>query len=145
MPLTQDEIEEIGKRSAKYVLEGLEALREDVATRDLLVTGLIGEGAILVHGRENRKAVCHGCRIDPSKPLEAGNVMVTTEDAIGTLSAQEVRNLCSEIVEMPDGRCQRAQGLRLAAQECKVAHPGDSQKYFECFIPKFRELTTARR
>jgi hypothetical protein len=138
MTLSNDEIRQIAKATADEVVAALEELDEAVASRDLLVGMVVGEGAIPVHGREHRKAVCHGCRIDPSKPLEAGNVMATTTDAIGVLSQQEVRAWCSEIVESPDGRCGRAMAIRKAAEECKAAHPGDSEAYFSCFIPRFR-------
>jgi len=140
MPLSNEEIREIAQATAKEVLAALEEAEEELATRDLLVGMVVGEGAIPVHGRENRKAVCYGCRIDPDKPLEAGNVMATTKDAIGMLSAQEVRDWCSEIVERPDGRCDRAMAIRKAAQKCKAAHPDDSQAYFACFVPEFRAV-----
>lgn len=142
MPLTKEEIREIAVKTADEVMTHLAKAKDDIATRDLLIGIFIGEGAIPVHGRENRKASCHGCRIDPTKPLEAGNVMANTEDAIGTLSAQEVRDWCSEIVETPDGRCKRARGLREAARECKEKHPDDPKAYFECFIPRFRVIAT---
>ena len=137
MTLSEEEIKQIGKAVAYEIIE----IKDALEVRDVLIGAIVGEGAIPVHGRETRKAPCHGCRIDPSGLLEAGNVMVTTEDAIGTLSQAEVRNWCSEIIETADGRCKRARGLREAARECKEKFPTDSQKYFECFIPKFRELT----
>ena len=140
MALSKEEIQEIAKATAHAVIEGLQEAQEAVEDRDIFIATVIGEGAIPVHGRETRKAPCHGCRIDPTKPLEAGNVMVTTKDAIGTLAVQEVREWCSEIIETPDGRCKRAIGLRKAAQECKEKYPTDSQKYLECFIPKFRAI-----
>jgi hypothetical protein len=142
MPLTKDEIQEIAVRTADEVVNQLRDAEENIATRDIFIGMVIGEGAIPVHGRETRKAPCQGCRIDPEGPLEAGNVMVTTEDAIGTLSQDEVREWCSEIIETPDGRCTRARNVRQAAQACKALYPDDSQKYFECFIPKFRAVTT---
>lgn len=141
MVLTKEEINEIARVTADQVIASLEDLKEQVATRDIFISTIIGEGAIPVHGRETRKEPCYGCRIDPDKPLEAGNVMVTTENAFGTLSASEVRDWCSEIIETEDGRCSRARGIRAAAQECKEKYPDDSQKYFECFIPKFRGAT----
>jgi len=138
MALSREEVQRIAKETADQVAARLQEMQEDIATRDLLIGIVIGEGAILVHGRETRKAPCHGCRIDPGKPLEAGNVMATTENAIGTLSVQEVRDLCSEIIETPDGRCVRTRTIREAAKECKEKYPTDSKAYFECFIPKFR-------
>lgn len=138
MQLSRNEIQQIAKATAEEVLAALEEAEEALATRDLLVGMVIGEGAIPLHGRENRKELCRGCRIDPAKPLEAGNVMATTKDAIGTLSQQEVRDWCSEIEETPDGRRERAMAIRQGAQECKAAHLDDSQAYFSCFIPKFR-------
>ena len=141
MPLTKEEIEQIAVKTADQVIMQLDHIQEERAARDLLIGIIIGEGAIPVHGRELRKEPCHGCRIDPTKPLEAGNVMVTTSDAIGTLSAREVRGWCSEIVEMPDGRCERARTIREAARECKGKYPSDTKGYFECFIPKFKRAT----
>jgi len=141
MALSSEEIEQIAKATANEVVAALEELDEAVTSRDLLVGMVVGEGAIPVHGREHRKEVCYGCRIDPSKPLEAGNVMATTKDAIGILSAQEVRDLCSEIIETPDGRCNRARGIREAAKACKEKYPNDPAAYFGCFIPKFRATT----
>ena len=120
----------------------IQAMEAQIEASDLLVGEMIGSGAIPVHGRENRKAPCRGCRIDPTKPFEAGNAMVTTEGAIGTLNKQEVRDWCSELIEETDGRCTRARGIKEAARECKAKYPEDSQKYFECFIPKFREATS---
>lgn len=142
MALSKEEIQEIALRTADEVVAQLDKLKEEVATRDLLVAMVIGEGAVPVHGRETRKAPCRGCRIDLTKPLEAGNVMATTEDAFGILNQQEVRDWCSEIIETPDGRCTRARTIRESAQECKAKYPEDSQKYFECFIPKFRTVGT---
>jgi len=138
MALSREEIEQIAEATADEVMTRLHKTKEELAARDLLIGIVIGEGAIPVHGRETRKEPCHGCRIDSSKPLEAGNVMVTTEDAIGTLSQDEVRNWCSEIIEMPDGRCTRARTIREAARECKEKYPTDTKGYFECFLPRFR-------
>ncbi len=140
MTLSESEIQDIAKITALEVVAVIGVLEEEIEIRDVAVGSMMGDGAIPVHGREKRKAPCRGCRLDPSKPLEAGNVMATTEDAIGTLSPDEVRDWCSEIMETKDGRCTRAMGLRKAAQECKEKYPNDSQKYFECFIPKFREI-----
>jgi len=141
MALSREEIQEIAVKTADGVIEKLEKVREEITTRDLLIGTVIGEGAIPVHGRENRKEPCRGCRIDPSGPLEASNIMATTKDAIGTLSPDEVRNWCSEIEETPDGRCQRAIAIRKAAQECKEKFPDDTKGYFDCFIPKFRTVS----
>lgn len=112
----------------------------DDVVKDAAIGALLGDGAIPLHGRETRKAVCRACRIDPTKPLEAGNVMATTEDAIGTLSKDEVREWCSELVEVGDGRCHRSLGIRQAAKECKEQHPSDTKAYFECFAPRFAEI-----
>ena len=117
------------------------AVVSDMMLRDVVVGEVLGAGAIPLHGREDRKAPCRGCRIDPSKPMEAGNVMATTEDAIGTLSQDEVRDWCSELVELPDGRCERARGIREAARACKEQHPKDTRAFFECYAPRFSELT----
>ena len=117
----------------------------DDVVKDAVIGALIGDGAIPLHGRESRKAVCRACRIDPTKPLEAGNVMATTEDAIGTLSKDEVRDWCSELVEVGDGRCHRSLGIREAAKECKEQHPSDTKAYFDCFLPRFTRLTSSER
>jgi hypothetical protein len=111
---------------------------------NMIIGGLTGEGAIPINGRENRKAPCRGCRIDPTKPLEPGNCMVTTEDAIGTLSPQEVRDWCSEITELPDGRCGRARAIKQAAQECKGKYPDDTTKFFQCYVPAFVGITSKK-
>lgn len=108
---------------------------------NFIIGTIIEEGAIPVRGRETRKAPCQGCRIDPSKPLEPGNCMVTTEGAIGMLSPQEVQNWCSEIVELHDGRCERARTIKKAARECKEKYPGDMQGFLQCYIPAFASLT----
>jgi hypothetical protein len=139
MVLSRDEIEQIGKTVADKVIEKLEKAREEITTRDLLIGTVIGEGAIPVHGRENRKEPCHGCRIDPTKPLEAGNVMATTEGALGVLSKKEIEQWCSELIEVSDGRCERARSIREAAQKCKTQYPNDTQAYFNCFIPSLRK------
>ena len=109
--------------------------------RDVAFGSALGDGAIPLYGRENRKAPCRACRIDPEKSLEAGNVMATTEDAIGTLSREEVAEWCSEIVEVGNGRCRRARGIRQAAQECKALHPGDTRGFVECYAPRFSAIT----
>jgi len=139
MALSREEIQEIAVKTADGVIEKLEKVREEITTRDLLIGTVIGEGAIPVHGRENRKEPCHGCRIDPTKPLEAGNGMFNTEGAIGLLSKSEVEKWCSELIEDTDGRCTRARGLREAARECKGKYPDDPKAYFECFIARFRK------
>lgn len=119
----------------------VEKAREDVGIRDVIIGAAVGEGAIPLYGREMRKEVCHACRIDPDKPLEAGNVMATTGNAIGTLAQDEVRNWCSEIVEVPDGRCERARSIRVAARECKEKHPEDTEAFFKCYAPAFSKIT----
>lgn len=113
----------------------------DKGLRDTIIGAAMGAGAIPLHGRETRKERCYGCRIDPSKPLEAGNVMATTAGAIGTLSAEEVRNWCSEIVEVTDGRCERVRKIREAARECRLKYPSDTKKFFECYGPAWAAIT----
>lgn len=141
MALSRDEIEQIAQMTADEVVARLRKQEEERVYRDLIIGSTVGEGAIPLHGRETRKAPCRGCRIDPARPLEAGNVMTTTEDAIGTLNPDEVRNWCSEIIEVPDGRCQRVRSIREAARECKEKYPADTAKYFECFVPRFATVT----
>jgi hypothetical protein len=137
MALSREEIREIAVATADEVVARLEEQREELELRNFIIAGEIGEGAIPLHGRETRKEPCHGCRIDPSKPLEAGNVMVTTKGAIGTLSPEEVRSWCSEIIETPNGRCERVMGIREAAKRCKELFPGDTKKFFECYAPSW--------
>jgi len=141
MALTKEEIREIGVTTADEVISRLKQEEEDRELRDLIIGSMAGEGAIPLHGRETRKAPCHGCRIDPSKPLEPGNVMATTEGAIGTLSADEVRNWCSELTEDPDGRCTRVRAIREAAKRCKEVYPTDTRAFFECFAPAWATIT----
>lgn len=124
---------------AKTIADHFRALEADMV-RDIVIGAAMGEGAIPLHSRENRREPCYGCRIDPSRPLEAGNTMATTSGAIGTLSASEVRDWCSELVEVGDGRCERARGIREAAHECKKMHPLDTQAFFGCYIPKFSQI-----
>jgi len=111
---------------------------------NMIIGTTFGEGAIPVNGRETRKAPCRGCRIDTAKPLEAGNCMVTTEDAIGTLSPNEVRDWCSGIVELQDGRCERARAIKEAARECKEKHPNDTEEFFACYAPAFAAIAKKR-
>ena len=141
MPLTKEEIGQIATRTADEVMERIREQEKERELRDLLIGSTIGEGAIPLRGRETRKEPCHGCRIDPTKPLEPGNVMATTSDAIGTLSAKEVRDWCSEITEDPDGRCERVRAIRKAARECKEKYPHDTAKFFECYAPAFASIT----
>lgn len=141
MPLTTDEIKEIARATADEVVTRLKEQREERELRDFIIGSMAGEGAIPLYGREKRKAPCSGCRIDPDKPLEAGNVMATTEGAIGTLSAQEVRDWCSELTEVPDGRCTRVRTIREAAKRCRELHPADTQKFFECYAPAWAAIT----
>lgn len=142
MILTQEQINEIANQVADDILSKVKQIEDEINNRDLLVGKLIGDGAIPVNGRENFKAPCKGCRIDLSKPFEAGNAMVTTEGAIGTLSQEEVRDWCSELIEETDGRCERARAIKEAAEECKAKYPDNSTEYFACFIPKFKEAAS---
>jgi len=135
MALSETEIREIAVATADEVMAQLEEQREELELRNLIIGGVMGPGAIPLHGRETRKEPCSGCRIDPSKPLEAGNVMATTKGAIGTLSQDEVRNWCSELIETPDGRCERVMGIREAAKRCKELFPTDTTKFFQCYSP----------
>lgn len=140
MPLTKEEIQQIATRTADEVMAQIDKEREERELRDLIIGSTVGEGAIPLRGRETRKAPCHGCRIDPTKPLEAGNIMATTSDAIGILSAKEVRDWCSEITEDPDGRCERVRSIRKAARECKEKYPHDTAKFFGCYAPAFSRI-----
>jgi hypothetical protein len=141
MTLTKDEIHDIACKTAEEVLEGIERYREQILQSNLLIGHVIGYGAIPVGGRENKKLPCHGCRIDSNKPFEPGNAMLNTEGAIGILNKEEARDWCSELVEEKDGRCARAQRIGEAARVCKTKFPNDSRKYFECFIPEFKNAT----
>ena len=141
MPLTKEDISEIATRTADEVVSRLKQQREERELRDFIIGSAMGSGAIPLYGRETRKEPCSGCRIDLDKPLEPGNVMATTEGAIGTLSAREVRDWCSEIIELPDGRCERARLIREAARECKEKHPEDTEAFFRCYIPAFSQVT----
>lgn len=145
MPLTKEEIKEIAIKTADELVSRLRQEQEDLELRDLIIGSTVGEGAIPLHGRELRKAPCHGCRMDPSKPLEAGNVMATTEGAIGTLSSREVREWCSEIIETPDGRCHRVRSIREAAKKCKELYPTDTAKFFECYAPAWAAITKGEK
>lgn len=141
MPLTAEEVKQIATATADEVMERMKHEEEEQAVRDIIIGFAMGEGAIPLHGRETRKEPCHGCRIDPTKPLEAGNVMATTSNAIGTLAPDEVRNWCSEIIEAPDGRCIRVRAIREAAKRCKELHPSDTKKFFECYCPAWATIT----
>lgn len=141
MGLSREEIQEIAIKTADELVSRLRQEQEDREFRDSIIGSIVGEGAIPLHGRETRKAPCHGCRIDPTKPLEAGNIMATTSDAIGTLSANEVRDWCSELTEDPDGRCVRVRSIREAAKRCKGLHPSDTKKFFECYAPAWAAIT----
>ena len=141
MPLSKDEIHEIAIITADEVVSRLRQQREEQELRDFIIGSEMGSGAIPLHGRETRKAPCYGCRIDPNKPLQAGNVMATTEGAIGTLSRQEVRDWCSEIVEVSDGRCERVRSIREAAKRCKGLYPQDTAKFFGCYAPTWTAIT----
>lgn len=105
---------------------------------DILEEALVGN-AIIIPGREMEKRPCRACRIDPTRPLEPGNAMASTTGAIGILTQQQMRDLCSEVTEVPDGRCTRARTIREAAQECKALHPTDAEGFFRCYLPRFRE------
>jgi len=141
MALTESEVKAIATSTADEVLGRLEKQREEREIRDFIIGLAMGGGAIPLYGREKMKKPCYGCRIDPSKPLEAGNVMATTEGAIGTLSAQEVRDWCSEIIETPDGRCVRVRAIREAAKRCKELHPKDTEAFFRCYAPAWAAIT----
>jgi hypothetical protein len=114
---------------------------EKVSMRDDLIGSMMGPGAIPLNGRENMKLPCHGCRIDPTKPFEPGNAMLSTREAIGVLSKREAETWCSELIEETDGRCRRAEGIREAAKTCKAQNPNDSTAYFNCFLPYFKTIT----
>lgn len=141
MALTEAEIRGIAVATANEVMERIKQEREERELRDVIIGSAIGGGAIPLSGRETHKEPCSGCRIDPNKPLEAGNVMATTKGAIGTLSADEVRNWCSEIIETPDGRCVRVRGIRQAAKECREKYPEDTEKFFQCYAPAWAAVT----
>lgn len=143
MPLSREEISQIAIKTADELVSRLRQEQEDLELRDSIIGSIIGEGAIPLRGRETRKAPCHGCRMDPSMPLEAGNVMATTEGAIGTLSAREVHDWCSEIVEVTDGRCERVMRIREAAKRCKELNPTDTAKFFQCYAPAWASITKA--
>lgn len=140
MALTKDEIEKIAEATANIVISRLENVQGDVELRNIIIGCIIGEGAIPVHGRENRKAPCTGCRIDLDKPFDADNFLGTTEGAIGSLNKEEAREWCSELVEVKDGRCKRVQGIHEAAIKCKEKYPNDSNRYFSCFVPSWGAL-----
>ena len=140
-PMTKEEIGEIAKATADEVMARVREQEEERAFRDLIIGSAMGEGAIPLYGRETRKEPCHGCRIDPGRPLEAGNVMATTNNAIGTLARDEVRKWCSEIIEVADGRCERARTIREAARQCKEKHPDDTEAFFRCYAPAFSRIT----
>lgn len=141
MPLTKEEIAQIATRTADEVMDQISLEREERELRDHIIGGAMGEGAIPLYGRETRKEPCSGCRIDLDKSLEPGNVMVTTKGAIGTLGTREVRDWCSEIIEVADGRCERARTIGEAARECKEKHPDDTEAFFKCYIPAFSQAT----
>lgn len=113
----------------------------EINEKDMLIGAMMGAGGIPLHGRENRKEPCHGCRIDPSKPFGPDNGMFNSANILGTLSKEEARNWCSELIEEKDGRCARAWAMHQAAKECKELHPHDTKAYFECFVPKFSAAT----
>lgn len=141
MPITKEEINQIATKTAEKVMDRKKRLEEQQEFRDAFISSVAGEGAIPLYGRETRKEICHGCRMDPSKPLEAGNVMATTSDAIGMMSADEVRKWCSEIIEVSDGRCERVRAIRTAAKECKEKYPGDTEAFMRCYAPAFAQIT----
>jgi len=140
MPLSNEEITEIATRTADEVMgqirfggseEGLAAAKDAV----------LGVGAYIMPERHGTKGACTCCIIDPSKPIVPKNLMCTTTGAIGTLKDSEEEELCDELIFVKDGRCARARGLREASEECKEKHPHDTKKFFECYIPKFSEIT----
>lgn len=141
MAISREEIAEIARRTADEVMARMTEQRQERELRDFIIGGAIGVGAIPLYGRETRTAPCTGCRIDPTKPLEAGNVMATTEGAIGTLAPDEVRNWCSGIIEAPDGRCVRVRRIKEAARECREKYPTDTEKFFACYAPAWAAIT----
>lgn len=130
MEFTAEQVKAIGKAAADEVFERVKKLQLELHERDMYLGMLMGEGAIPVHGRETRKAPCQACRINPEGPLEAGNIMATTEGAIGTLNQQEVKDWCSEIVEVTDGRCTRARRMSQLLRG-PVIHRGEIQEKFK--------------
>lgn len=108
----------------------------------VVIGSIMGDGAIPVGGRELRKEPCTGCRIDKSKPFEPGNAIVTTKGAIGTLSKEEAREWCSELIEVTDGRCSRSRGIREAAEKCRSQHPGDTDGFFKCYAPSWAGMSS---
>lgn len=141
MEISREDIDRIAKTTADKVMEQMREQREERELRDHIIGGVMGEGAIPLYSRETRQAPCYGCRIDPSKPLEAGNIMATTEGAIGTLSPDEVSSWCSELIETPNGRCERARSIREAAKECREKYPEDTEAFFKCYAPSWAAIT----
>jgi len=119
----------------------VEKAAEDIGVRDIMIGSVIGKGAIPLYGRETRKEPCACCLIDPEGSNAPENRMCTTKGAIGTLNDREERDWCSEIIEVADGRCERARTIREAAKECKEKYPEDTAKFFECYIPAFSAAT----
>lgn len=106
---------------------------------DILEDALAGPGGVVLPGREMELRPCRGCLIDPEKPATPDNVMASTSGVIGLLSDTQKKTLCSEMVIVPNGRCERARAIRTAAHECKAQHPGDAEAFFRCYIPRFKE------
>lgn len=131
MALTQEDIHEIAEVTARKVIEEIQELQDDLAERDSYIGMFIGDGAIPVHGREKIKLPCHGCRIDPDKPFGPDNAMLNTKGAIGTLSKDEIREWCSEIVEVRDGRCERVRRMKSALRGRTYSHAGEAQETFK--------------
>jgi len=141
MTLTKEEVRDIAVATANEVVSQLERQDEELELRDSILGSVMGEGAIPLYGRETTKAPCRGCRIDPEKPFVPGNIMATTEGAIGTLSIKELRDWCSEIIEVPDGRCERVRKIKEAAKECREKYPDDVKKFFECYAQAWAAIT----
>jgi len=134
----------------------IDAAAEEIANRvitrvafvqadlDMLVGEVIGAGAIPMKGRENRKAPCMCCLIDPKGPNEPKNRLCTTKGAIGTLNDQEEVDWCSKITVLANGRCARAKQIQTVAKECKTKYSGNVHGFFNCFAKAFETVEPAR-
>ena len=125
--MTEADINQIAEAVAEKV-------KEDMGLRDIIIGAAIGEGGIPIHGRENRKEPCRCCKTDDK-------LMCSSSDVIGLLSQKEIKEWCSEIIEVPDGRCERARKIKEAARECKEKHPHNTTGFFECYAPAFSKIT----
>lgn len=132
--------QEIGHDEEHHVAELTQEIREmvdraeDMAIQDVIIGSAIGEGGIPIHGRENRKEPCRCCKTD-------NKLMCSSSDVIGLLSQKEIKEWCSEIIEVPDGRCERARKIKEAAKECKEKHPHNTAGFWECYAPAFSKIT----